>query len=80
MKKFLILLPLFAVGCQPATKTEAVTNREIKGFTIRIKEYCDDFEYHVVEVDGCEYLFRPGGQGGPSITHKGNCKNAKGHV
>ncbi len=36
-----------------------------------------DWESQIVEVDGCEYLAKPGGEAG-WMTHKGNCKYCAG--
>ncbi len=36
-------------------------------------------EYQIIQIDSCQYIVGWGGdyQGGPYLTHKGNCTNTK---
>lgn len=63
MKKLILLLSVLVAGCSN-----------------KINQHEVDKLYHglkTIEFEGCEYLVGWGGnfQGGPALTHKGNCKN-----
>ena len=78
MKK--LLLPLLLLMCvtscsndsetAPQSTTESIPNNNNMMF-----EYGNVDEYHIQEIDGCEYILVNGtANSEPSLTHKGNCK------
>jgi hypothetical protein len=75
MKKIVFLVGLFLlVSCSneedTETTTETVDNSEYLEF-----EYGTVDEYHIQEIDGCEYIVVNGQTNSdPALTHKGNCK------
>jgi hypothetical protein len=73
MKKIVFLVGLFLlVSCSDDTETttENVDNSEYLKF-----EYGAVDEYHIQEIDGCEYIVVNGQVNEqPALTHKGNCK------
>ena len=73
MKKLLLLIVLsLLVSCDDeieTTRTESEENSYLKF------KYGTVDEYHIQEIDGCEYILVNGRENSePALTHKGNCK------
>jgi len=71
----LIFIALAIVSCDDASyrETQVQENQE----TGEITYVARGITFHVVEIDGCEYLVGVGGAGDCSkgyMSHKGNCK------
>ena len=65
----LLLAPSCGVSEKPNVQKE-VTNQ------INFR-YDNNNTYEIIKIDGCEYVkgWAGVGNGGPYLTHKGNCKN-----
>lgn len=64
MKNILIiLLSVIVFGCDPDPK-ETLKTVNLGGV-----------EFYVVNMEGCDYLWRSNGNGTHNIIHKGNCSN-----
>jgi hypothetical protein len=65
----LIFFSITSCGDEPET-TEQTSNGGFLMF-----EYGTTDEYHIQEIDGCEYILVNGMDNQqPALTHKGNCK------
>ena len=78
MKKLLLLIVLsLLVSCDDeieTTRTESEENSYLKFEYLKFWYGTTD-EYHIQEIDGCEYILVNGRENSePALTHKGNCK------
>jgi hypothetical protein len=75
MKKIVFLVGLFLlVSCSNEEDTETTTETVDNGEYLEF-EYGTVDEYHIQEIDGCEYIVVNGKTNSdPALTHKGNCK------
>lgn len=62
---FNVVIGMFLTGCNSPTVKGKKTEYRLEGY---------DKSLMLVEIDGCEYLYGPWGNG-TVLTHKGNCKN-----
>ena len=73
MKKLLLALLVLAgiTSCsRESDTTTSLSNENFMKF-----EYGATDEYHIQEIDGCEYILVNGlDNREPALTHKGNCK------
>ena len=67
MKKLIILLSIAFVSCSKEKE-----NTRVK--TDWIEEHGLGHGLSIVNVDGCEYVFKKSGYSG-GLAHKGDCKN-----
>ena len=77
MKKLLFLSLLFLASCSSEPEidvTEDTKTLNDEGGYVMF-EYGTVDEYHIQEIDGCEYILVNGSDAHePAFTHKGNCK------
>ena len=63
------------VSCKEEHDIEHETTKSAISKTYQEFEYGEVDEYHIQEIDGCEYILVNGQQNHePALTHKGNCK------
>ena len=76
MKK--LLLPLLLLVCVTSCSDDPETpqtTQSIPNNNNMMFEYGNLDEYHIQEIDGCEYILVNGMDNSqPALTHKGNCK------
>jgi hypothetical protein len=72
---FLILFFTIASSCK---NKEEEKEQKIVIHKVKRMGY-NDFNYQITIIDSCEYIVGWGGagNGGPMLTHKGNCKFCK---
>lgn len=86
MKKILlfIVVTVIVASCGPSSEEKTTMNRVkllqntgTSGIIPGMVYSSEDINYYVVKIDGCEYIcgYSIAGNGGPVLTHKGNCKN-----
>jgi phosphatidylserine decarboxylase len=73
MRKFaligIILFGIVSCNDEQGSTTESIPS---DGMTF---QYGNIDEYHIQEIDGCEYILINGRENSePALTHKGNCK------
>lgn len=77
--KNLILISIIVLSSCSTQKHIAKKENYIlfKEFYFGDDKYIVDTEYSIIEIDSCEYIKGWVGEpdGGPYLTHKGNCKN-----
>jgi hypothetical protein len=77
MKKLLLSLLLLVgvTSCSDELETTPQTTESVPNDNYMKFEYGEVDEYHIQEIDGCEYILVNGtGDHEPALTHKGNCK------
>ena len=78
MRKLIYILSLvFLVSCSSEPEIDVTEDTETSndegGYVMF--EYGTVDEYHIQEIDGCEYILVNGSDAHePAFTHKGNCK------
>jgi hypothetical protein len=77
MKKLLLplLLLVCVTSCSDEPETVPQTTKPVPNDNYMMFEYGTTDEYHIQEIDGCEYILVNGtANHEPALTHKGNCK------
>ena len=71
--KFIFLALLFFIfyGCEKKSGPTINTKTE-DAFNVRMGRF--DYEFRIVVIDSCEYLYTDLGNSGQTIFHKGNCR------
>ena len=83
MKTKILLIAIsfvFCVSCS-SKKVEPVAPKQTTNVMVKLPDQYDSFVYgyKVIVLDSCEYIYAwfGMGNGGGSLTHKGNCKFCK---
>ena len=77
MRKFVLIgIILFGiVSCNDEQGSTTQTTTESIPSDWMTFQYGNIDEYHIQEIDGCEYILINGRENSePALTHKGNCK------
>ena len=75
MKKLLFLSLLFLASCNSEPEVDTTEETSNDEGSYMMFEYGTVDEYHIQEIDGCEYILVNGSDAHePAFTHKGNCK------
>jgi hypothetical protein len=77
MKKLLLALLVLAgiTSCSESEDPIEETTKPLSNENFMMFEYGATDEYHIQEIDGCEYILVNGmNNHEPALTHKGNCK------
>lgn len=76
MRKLVFLMGLFLlVSCEREIEVTVQETSDVEDIGGLEFEYGTTDEYHIQEIDGCEYILVNGlSNKEPALTHKGNCK------
>jgi hypothetical protein len=81
MKKLIVLIAiLFLTSCGLTQKEkEEKSNQNAQQYKMELPDQRNDKGYKIIVLDSCEYIYAwfGEGNGGGSLTHKGNCKFCK---
>lgn len=73
----LLLISLLSLVLMVSCSNESSTPKPIANPMFPDIPYMDRNDWKIITIDSCEYIFgyTNGTDGGPVLTHKGNCKN-----